>query len=94
MTAQKKKAFKNILTRAGKTFIQAFLSYLSIDSFFGISDFGALRRILLSVLVGALASGISAIWNSFIEWLTVRIEELDDIELGEELAEKLGEDDG
>lgn len=84
MANEKVKAFRNIMERAGKTFVQAFISYISIDSFFGVTDFGAIKKIALSILVGALAAGISAVWNALIEWLTVRI---DEIEFGEKLEE-------
>lgn len=78
----KKKAFKDILIRALKTFVQAFISYLSIDAFFGVTDLTALKKIALSLLVGALAAGVSAVWNSLIEWLTIRI---DNIEEGDDV---------
>ena len=69
---------KDILIRALKTFVQAFISYLSIDAFFGVTDLNALKKIALSLLVGALAAGVSAVWNSLIEWLSRKIEEGDD----------------
>ena len=86
MPNEKRKAFKNILTRAGKTFVQAFISYLSIDGFFGVTDLNAIKKIALSILVGALAAGISAVWNAFIEWLTARIDEM---EFEQELTDDL-----
>ena len=78
MTADKKKVIRDILIRAGKTFVQAFISYLSIDAFFGVTDLGALKKIALSLLVGALAAGVSAVWNSLLEWINRRIEEMDE----------------
>lgn len=75
MTDEKKKAFKDILTRAGKTFIQSFISYIGIDSLLGVTDFDALKRIATSLLIGACAAGISAVWNAAREWLLVRIDE-------------------
>ena len=65
---------KDVLIRAGKTFIQAFISSLSIDAFFGVTDFTALKKIALSLLVGALAAGVSAVWNLLIEYVSSRIE--------------------
>lgn len=94
MTVDKAKAYRDILVRAGKTFVQAFISSLTIDGFFGISDFTTLKKIALSVLVGAVAAGISAVWNSFLEWLTVRIGEMEDgdMELTEEEVEAINEE--
>lgn len=70
------KTIKDILIRASKTFVQAFISYLSIDAFFGVTDYTALKKIALSLLVGALAAGVSAVWNTLIEWINRRIEEM------------------
>ncbi len=80
----KKNAVKDILIRAAKTFVQAFISYLSVDAFFGVTDSTTLKKLALSLLVGALAAGVSAVWNSLIEWLTIRIgniEEGDDVDI-------------
>lgn len=71
------KKVKDILIRAGKTFVQAFISYLSIDAFFGVTDLTALKKIALSLLVGALAAGGSAVWNSLLEWISNRIGEVE-----------------
>lgn len=71
------KKVKDILIRAGKTFVQAFISYLSIDAFFGVTDLTALKKIALSLLVGALAAGVSAVWNSLLEWISNRIGEVE-----------------
>ena len=76
----KKKAIKDILIRALKTFIQAFISSLSIDAFLGVTDLTTFKKIALSLLVGALAAGVSAVWNSLIEWLTVRIDNIEEDE--------------
>lgn len=72
------KKVKDILIRAGKTFVQAFISYLSIDAFFGVTDLTALKKIALSLLVGALAAGVSAVWNSLLEWISNRIDKIDE----------------
>ncbi len=71
------KKAKDILIRASKTFVQAFISYLSIDAFFGVTDYNALKKIALSLLIGALAAGVSAVWNSILEWINRRIDEID-----------------
>lgn len=80
--------WRDILERAWKTFFQAFLGSITIDSFFGVTNAGALKRVLLAVLVGAVSAGVSAVWNMLIQWLTIRIEELgDDEESTEEMIE-------
>lgn len=78
------KIARDILVRAGKTFAQAFASYLSIDVFFGITDLNTLKKVAVSLLVGALAAGFSALWNTFIEWLTIRIGDIELFEDGDE----------
>ena len=70
------KKARDILIRASKTFVQAFISYLSIDAFFGVTDYTTLKKIALSLVVGALAAGVSAVWNSILEWINRRIDEM------------------
>lgn len=64
-----KKKIKDIIARASKTFIQAFLSSFTIDSIFSVTDAETFKRIGLSILVGAVAAGISAVWNSLMEYI-------------------------
>lgn len=87
MSAERLKQWKDILTRTGKTFVEAFLGYLTIDGFFGVSSVSAFKKVLLSLLVGAAAAGITAVWNMLIQWLTIRIDEI-----GEPMEEIGGED--
>lgn len=54
----------DILERACKTFFQAFLSAISVDVLLGVTDFNAFKKVGLSMLVAALAAGISAVWNA------------------------------
>lgn len=58
-----KEKIKDILIRALKTFVQAFLSALSVDALIGITDFDVLKKVLISILIAATAAGISAVWN-------------------------------
>ncbi len=51
---------KDILIRAGKTFIQGFLGALAVT--LPNSDFSN-TQVLKSLLIGALAGGISAVMN-------------------------------
>lgn len=51
----------DIVKRALKTFVQAFLATLSV-SIVTVQDFSTLK----AVVVGAIAAGISAVWNSLV----------------------------
>ena len=55
--------WKDLTLRAVKTFIQTFISYLTIDGLFGISDKVEMQRWLLTTGLSALAAAISAVWN-------------------------------
>lgn len=59
----------DILERSGKTFLQAFMSAISVDVLLGVTDFDALKKVGLSMLVAALAAGISAVWNGAVKSL-------------------------
>ena len=50
---------KDIGIRAGKTFLQAFLGSISVETLLAASD----RSIVRSVLISAAAAGISAVMN-------------------------------
>lgn len=69
-----KEKIKDFATRAGKTFIQAFLAALSIDMIVGVTDFETLKKLALSVLIAAVAAGISAVWNMALEAVNSYIE--------------------
>ena len=58
-----KEKVKDIAIRALKTFVQAFLSAISVDALFGVTDFDNLKRVLIGILIAATAAGISAVWN-------------------------------
>ena len=62
-----KEKIKDILIRALKTFMQAFLSAISVDVLIGVTDFAALKKLALSVLIGAVAAGICAVWNTALD---------------------------
>jgi hypothetical protein len=59
---------KDILIRAAKTFVQAFVTYLSADIFFGITDLDTLKKVVMSALIGAATAGVCAVMNLFIAW--------------------------
>lgn len=50
---------KDILVRAGKTFVQAFIATLTVAN---LTDNDSIK----AALVAALAAGVSAVWNSVI----------------------------
>lgn len=71
-----KEKVKDILARAGKTFAQAFISAISVDSLFGITDLDVLKRVAVSMLIAGIAAGISAIWNMAQDFLYKWIDRL------------------
>jgi hypothetical protein len=90
-----KEQIKDILARAGKTFAQAFISAISVDSIFGVTDLNTLKRIGLSMLIAGVAAGISAIWNMIQNWLYRKIDEIlpTEEQLSESIEEGLGLED-
>jgi hypothetical protein len=60
---------KDILIRAVKTFIQAFIGSITINSFLVVNDINALKAVLYSTLIGGLSAGLSAIQNMLINQL-------------------------
>lgn len=57
---------KDILIRAGKTFLQGFLGALAVT--LPSSDFSN-EKVLKSMLIGAVAGGVSAVMNLIINKL-------------------------
>lgn len=57
---------KDIFVRAGKTFIQGFLGALAVT--LPTSDFSD-GKVLKSLLIGAVAGGVSAVMNLIINYL-------------------------
>ena len=70
-----KEKIKDVITRASKTFVQAFIGSITIDGFFGVTDFDAIKRIALSVLVAGVAAGVSAVWNMVLDFIYRKIDE-------------------
>lgn len=70
MKEETKRILTDVAERAIKTFIQAFFSSISVDLLLGATDFDAFKKIGLSMLVAALAAGISAAWNGAVKTLT------------------------
>lgn len=69
-----KQIIKDIAVRAAKTFVQAFLSAISVDTLLGVTDLNALKRIGLSMLIAGTAAGISAVWNTALKALNQGVE--------------------
>lgn len=63
---------KDVAVRALKTFAQAFISAISIDALFGVTDLDMLKKIGVSMLIAGTAAGISAVWNSALKLLEAR----------------------
>lgn len=61
---------KDWMVRALKTFVQAAGSFIVADITVlseAMTDISAFRQTLITVLVGAVAAGISAVWNIVLE---------------------------
>lgn len=70
MREETKTIIADVAERAVKTFLQAFLSSISVDVLLGVTDFDAFKKVGISMLVAALAAGISAVWNGAVGTLT------------------------
>ena len=75
MLIEKLKAlnWSDIGVRALKTFIQAFISSFTIDAVFGVTTFDGLKAVLISILIAATASAISATWNFVTNYVSEQI---------------------
>lgn len=67
-----KENVKDILIRALKTFIQAVVAYLTTafgSQIAGIEafNFDTVKNLAISLIIGALAAGFSAVWNGVIQ---------------------------
>lgn len=67
-----KQKMKDVVIRALKTFAQAFISSISIDALFGVTELDMLKKIGISMLVAGTAAGISALWNSVLKMLEAK----------------------
>jgi ABC-type sulfate transport system permease subunit len=63
-----KKKVIDIVIRTVKTFFEGALSYLILDIKFEITDFDTFKRVMLTLLMGALSAGICAVINLFLAW--------------------------
>lgn len=65
----KKINWNDVGKRALKTFIQAVVAYAVADGTVlanALSDMNAGKQVLITIGVGALAAGVSAVWNTVI----------------------------
>ena len=60
------KKTKDVLERALKTFIQAFLGSITINSFMLVKDIDGFKAVLCSTLIAGVSAGASAGWNMLI----------------------------
>lgn len=58
-----KEKTKDIIVRAAKTFVQAFVASISVDALFATTDKDALVRVGISMLIAGVSAGVSAVWN-------------------------------
>lgn len=58
-----KEKIKDIIIRAGKTFIQAFVASISVDSLIITTDKDAMVKVGTSILIAGVSAGVSAVWN-------------------------------
>ena len=87
--------WRDLAIRAVKTFIQTFVSYLTIDGLFGISDKVEMQRWALTTGLSALAAGISAVWNLVLDVVSSKAgEALDRIGEKQEKEEKPPDEGG
>ena len=84
---------KDIVARASKTFIQAFIGSFTIDAFFGVTDTETIKKIGLSMLVAAVAAGVSAVWNMLLDFVYRKIDEAIPTESESEAAIQEGFED-
>ena len=62
------KKTKDVLERALKTFIQAFLGSITINSFMLVKDIDGFKEVLCSTLIAGVSAGASAVWNMLINY--------------------------
>lgn len=66
-----KEKIKDIVIRAAKTFVQAFVASISVDNLTSITNANTLKSVGTSILIAGLAAGVSAVWNLFPKGVTV-----------------------
>ena len=64
-----KDSIRDIINRASKTFIQAFLGSVVVENFTTVKDVDGLKTVLYSTLLAGVAAGISAVLNIFLNSL-------------------------
>lgn len=76
----KKINWKDVGRRALKTFIQAMIAALVADGTMltgSLSNFTAAKHVLMTALVGAVAAGVSAVWNTVVSPILAEEEKSD-----------------
>lgn len=72
--------WKDIAERALKTFLQAFISSITIDSIFEVTTMEGLKSVLVSMLIAAMASAVSVTWNFVTNYVAEQIINNDELE--------------
>lgn len=54
---------KDIIIRAVKTFIQAFLGTVTADGFMNVTDTEGLKKVIIATVIAGISAGVSAVWN-------------------------------
>ena len=69
--------WKDVVRRAGKTFVQAFVASVGVcgEQIASIRDLESTKVILAPILIGGLAAGVSAVWNMAIKYFSGKAEE-------------------
>lgn len=55
--------WRNLLERAGKTFVEAFIGVITAGNIFEFYDFESIKAAVIPTFIAALAAGLSAVWN-------------------------------
>lgn len=66
----KKTNWKDVLVRAGKTFVEGFIGSLAVNLIVlqeAIAGEGNIETVVVSLAIGAIAAGVSAAWNGVLE---------------------------
>lgn len=71
--------WKDIMIRAGKTFIEAFIASIgvNVDKLSEIQDIESAKIIITPILIGGVAAGFSAIWNTILNYISNKESEVD-----------------
>lgn len=58
--------WKDVLIRALKTFVEAFVGAVAVNRMFGVADWGTFKSILTETALAGISAGVCAVWNMII----------------------------